>query len=223
MDHGRGSRTPQTEDWGEALFGPEPPALAAARRLAAEAELPTIAISPAEGRLLAFLLRLVDARRVVDIGTLFGYSALSMARALPVEGRVWTFEASSVHAQVAREAFRAAGMAERIILTEGSALDTLDSIVAKGPFDAVFIDADKVNYPNYLDWAERNVRRGGLIIGDNTYFFGQVHQAEAEVDEESRPGLAAMQAFNRRLADSRRYDGVLLSTGEGMTIGRKLF
>mmetsp|Transcript_27533 Transcript_27533/g.44805 ORF Transcript_27533/g.44805 Transcript_27533/m.44805 type:complete len:122 (+) Transcript_27533:642-1007(+) len=120
------------------------------------------------------------------------------------------------------ETFEQAGVASQVTLLRGTALDILSDIEQYGPFDAVFIDADKANYLNYLYWAERNVRKGGLVIGDNTYYFGHIHEDTLE-EERSTKGLTIMKEFNTRVADPKLYDSVLLPTGDGMTVGIKLF
>jgi caffeoyl-CoA O-methyltransferase len=219
--HGRASRTDDTENWGERTFAPEPRVLARARALAEERGIPPIALGPAEGKLLQLLLTLHDAKRVVEVGTLFGYSAAWIARALPEDGHLWTCELHDEHASTAEEVFAMAGIAERVTVLRGDAAASLESLAAQAPFDAIFIDADKAGYPTYLDWAERHLRSGGLVVGDNTYLFGHVHEDASDVDDELRPGLEGMQAFNRRLADPERYLGVLVPTGEGMTVAIK--
>eukprot|EP00741_Cyanophora_paradoxa_P002824 tig00000632_g2741.t1 len=238
-------RSQETESWAERLFAEEPKVLAAAR-VAAEAKgIPAISLTAHEGKILALLLKLQGTRKAVEVGTLFGYSGCWIASALPPapEGRLWTFETTAVHAEAAAELFEAYGVADRTTIMLGDAQQRLAEIEGEGPFDAVFIDANKKGYPKYLDWAEKHVRKGGLIVGDNTYYFGQVHRelvpspegkgwAYKDAAPGDRPekgerafldGLHAMQEFNRRLADPSKYDSVLVPTLEGMTVARKLF
>lgn len=218
---GTESRTPETEGWGAETFAPEPADLAAARALADERGIPPISLAASEGQLMQVLLRLHGSKKVVEVGTLFGYSAVWIARSLPADGHLWTLEMDSLHADTAEEVFRMTGVSEKVTLVRGPGNDGLGSIESDGPFDAIFLDADKAGYPGYLDWAESHVRAGGLIIGDNTYAFGRIHRDAESLDPSQRPGTTGLQAFNRRLADPERYVGTLLPTGQGMTVAIK--
>src|SRR5438874_7048151 len=140
---------------------PEDPGLERARTTPERAGVPDIAVGTSEGHMLGLLLKMIDARRVVEIGTLVGYSTIHLARALPADGRLWTLEANPRHAALARENIAAAGVADRVQLIEGPALDALPRLVEHGPFDAVFVDADKLNYPNYGRWAAEHLRTNG--------------------------------------------------------------
>ncbi len=135
----------------------------------AAAGLPAIDVSPVQGKFLSLLVRIAGARRVLEVGTLGGYSTVWLARGLPEGGRVVTLELEAHHARVARANFAAAGVADRVDLREGPALASLERLAAEGagPFDLIFIDADKPNNPAYLDWAIRLSRPGTVIIGDN--------------------------------------------------------
>ena len=189
------------------------------KRIRAEGEVRRagMQVSPVEGKLLHLLARLAGAKRILEIGTFVGYSSLWLARALPVDGELVTLEADETHARVARGFFAESDVADRITLREGKALEVLPSL--SGPFDLVFIDAMKVEYPRYLDLVEPMVPPGGLIIGDNTFLFGAIFGEPR--DKTSPAALAAMQEFNQRLSNSARYDAILLPTHEGMTIARK--
>jgi predicted O-methyltransferase YrrM len=176
-----------------------------------------ISVAPEVGRLLEVLARLCGARRIVEIGAFSGYSALWLARALPPDGSVVSIEKDPARAAAARTH---TAHDPRITVIEGDALKVLPEI--SGPFDLAFIDADKLNYARYLDWAEANVRRGGLIIGDNTFLSDAVWRDDAI--ERVRPtARAAMREFNQRLADRARYASVMLDTPQGLTVGLKLF
>lgn len=141
------------------------------------AGLPPIDVAANQGQLLALLVRITGARRVLEIGTLGGYSTLWMARELPEDGRVITLEYSPQHAVVARENLRLAGVADRVEVIEGPALDSLAALEDSPPFDLVFIDADKPNNPRYLEWVMRHARSGTLIVGDNVVRDGEVCNA----------------------------------------------
>jgi caffeoyl-CoA O-methyltransferase len=184
-----------------------------ARAFAAPAaeEMPAIMLGPSEARLLELLLRLVGAVKVVEVGTLAGYSAIRMARALPEDGRVWSIEVNPAHAAVARDNLAAAGVADRVEVLCGAAADLLPDLAAEAPFDAVFIDADKEGYDGYGAWAERHLRPGGLLLADNAYLFGRL----TEDSDEAR----AMRRFHERSRDS--FHTVCIPTPDGLLLGIK--
>jgi len=138
--------------------------------------IPNIQITPEQGRLLHLLARLLGARRIVEIGTLTGYSGLWLARALPHDGRLITLEQDPDHAALAREVFARAGLANRVQVLEGAALDTLSNLRLDAPLDMLFVDADKANNRAYFDWGWQRVRPGGLIAVDNVLANGRVAQ-----------------------------------------------
>ncbi len=161
---------------------PSDPALAATLATSATEGLPPIQVSPAQGRLLELLARSCGARRILEVGTLGGYSTIWLARALPDGGRVVSLEVDPHHADVARRNVTDAGMADRVAVRTGPALVTLPLLAEEGarPFDLVFIDADKPANPDYLTWALRLTRPGSLIIIDNVIRDGAVLDAESE-------------------------------------------
>lgn len=170
--------------------------------------LPAIHIPDEVGRLLQVLIVSGGVRRVLELGTLFGYSALWMARVLPAGGRVISLEASPHHAAVARRNLERAGVSDRVEIREGAAIDSLRSL--DGPaFDLVFIDADKINYVPYLDWALRLTRPGSLIVADNTWRHGEVIKNDG--DENAR----AMAGFNRRIASEGRLISTMVPNRDG--------
>lgn len=143
------------------------------------AGLPSIDVSPAQGRLLTILVRMMGARRILEIGTLGGYSTICLARGAGAEGHVVTLEYNPQHAAVARRNFARAGLEDRITLHEGAALDSLKGLAPPpASFDFVFIDADKANNRHYLDWACKLTRRGGVIVCDNVVREGKVLDAQ---------------------------------------------
>lgn len=206
-------------DYIEELFAPEDDVLRALRAGVAEAGMPEIYISAEAGRLLQVLLAAAGARRVLEIGTLGGYSAIWMARALPADGRLITLEREPAHAALARRFIARAGLAERIEVREGDAHALLRELEAAGErFDACFIDAEKEGYADYLARALTLVREGGLILADNVLWHGDVLPGgalHAGGDDDDDVGLArrretarTVDAFNRAIAG----DAALLST-----------
>lgn len=138
------------------------------------AGLPEIDVSPMQGQLLALLVRMTHAKRILEIGTLGAYSTVWMARELPSDGELLTLEFDALHAAIARENIEFAGLTRQVKVKEGPALETLESLGERPPFDLIFIDADKPNNPNYLKWALHYSRPGTLIIGDNVVRDGKV-------------------------------------------------
>jgi predicted O-methyltransferase YrrM len=179
----------------------------------AAAGLPAIDVSPAQGKLLYLMARMIGARRMLEIGTLGGYSTIWLARALPEGGKVVTLEAMPRHAEVARANFALAGVADRIELRLGFALDSLAALAREGsePFDLVFIDADKGNNPHYLDWAVKLGRPGTLIITDNVVRDGEILNSASR--DEDVVGTRAL--FDRLSSDPR------LSATAIQTVGSK--
>ena len=185
------------------------PALERVRRASAAAGLPDIAVSPAQGKLLQLLARAVGARRILEIGTLGGYSTIWLARALPRGGRLLTLEADPHHVAVARENVARAGVAGRVRVRLGAALDTLPLLAKEkaGPFDFIFIDADKPNIPAYFDWAITLARPGALIVVDNVIRGGAVAR------EGSRdPNVRGVRRFNALLRRERRVSATTIQT-----------
>lgn len=203
------------------VFGLDDPDLIEVRKQLEQQELSFMAISPLEGRILQFLIKAFALRHVVEVGTLFGYSAMCMAKVLPDQGKVITVEKNPAHHAVAKNLFQSSRCATKIEALCGDGMPILNSIEARGPFDMVFIDANKAGYVDYLNWAEKNVRSGGLIVGDNTFLFGALWGASD--DREAGPSqIRGMKEFNSRLADPTRYNSILIPTHEGLTIAQKL-
>ena len=196
------------------LFASEDEALQWIQAETRRNEMPQISLSPQEGRLLQFLLQAVGARKVVEIGTLAGYSGTWLARGLPDDGVLYTMEFSPKHAEVARASFERAGVADKVQLFQGAALDNLKKIEGKGPFDFIFIDADKPTYPQYLTWAVDNLRPGGMVTAHNAFGGGRVADADSDFARE-------IHTFNQMLADEPRLFSTILSIGDGMAAGIK--
>jgi caffeoyl-CoA O-methyltransferase len=190
------------------------------RELKADA-LEGVQVGASDARILQFLARLVGARKIVEVGTLYGYSALCWARAIPPEGVVYSLDSEPERHEKAKALLRLTPEFKKIQFITGDARVTLKPLSPHGPFDIIFIDADKLNYLEYLNWAEDNVRAGGLIIGDNTFLFGALF-GESRDPEVSPSAKAAMLEFNRRLADPRRYNSAIIPTYEGITVAQRL-
>lgn len=195
--------------WLEQLHAPHDAGLQGAFDAPALHAMPQIQVGPAEGRLLELLAGLVGARRIVEIGTLAGYSAIRLARALPADGRLWTFEIDPRSAEIARGSVAAAGLADRVTVIEGRATERLAEIEHEGPFDVVFVDADKERYDQYGRWAARHTRPGGLLLGDNAFFFGRLL--------EDSDGARAMRRFHEEARD--HYATVCVPTPDGLLLG----
>jgi len=158
---------------------PADPVLETVLAESAKAGLPAISVSAAQGQMLHLFARMVGARRILEIGTLGGYSTLFLARALPADGKVVTLEADAHHGEVARANFARAGISGKVDLRIGRAIDTLPLLEAEGPFDFIFIDADKPSNPDYLTWALRLSRSGTVIVCDNVVREGRVMDAQS--------------------------------------------
>lgn len=146
------------------------------------AGLPAIDVAANQGQFLALLVRMTGARRILEIGTLGGYSTIWMARELPADGELLTLEADAHQAAVARENLRLAGVDDRVAVLEGPALASLETLGERPPFDLIFIDADKPNNPSYLRWALRYSRPGTVIVGDNVVRDGEVTNPDSADD-----------------------------------------
>lgn len=209
----------------DALLPHADEALEAALARSAAAGLPAIQVSPLQGRLLQVLASSVRAAKVLEIGTLGGYSTIWLARALPAEGRLVTLEVDPAHAAVARANLEAAGVAGRVDLRLGPALDSLRALAAEGgpPFDLVFIDADKPSYPEYFTWALRLARRGTLIVADNVVRDGAIADVtSADPNVQAMRRLVAMMGADPRVeatvvqtVGAKGYDGFAVAVVVG--------
>jgi caffeoyl-CoA O-methyltransferase len=179
---------------------------------AGSAGIPAIWISPAQASLMQILLRLSGARRVLEVGTLAGYSAIAMARGLPADGHVDTIELEGKHADFAEAWIARSDVAGRVTVHRGAGLDVLPRL--RGPYDAAFLDADKGNYAGYLQHSLRLLRPGGLIMVDNAFAFGQLFD-ERPTDRE----VGAVRAFNDVMAREKRVQAVIVPIGDGLWVG----
>ena len=197
------------------LFAREDDTLRYVRQQTAERGLPQISLEPNEAKLLQLLVRLCGAKRVIEVGALAGYSGICIARALPADGELITIEVSSLHAEVARAHFAHAGLADKATVLHGAGVDVLPTLAAAGPYDLMFIDADKGNYHNYLEWAADNLRAGGAVVADNAFWQGYIFNPQTEDDR-------AMVEFNRRLAAHPQFDSTIIEVGDGIALGVKI-
>lgn len=191
----------------EELLVPDDPILTAALEHARDAGLPSIEVAPPQGAFLSVLARATGARRVLEIGTLGGYSTIWLARALPPEGRLVTLELVPAHAEVAGANLERAGLADRVEILVGPALETLPTLEREAPFDLVFIDADKPSYPDYLEWSITLSRPGTLIVADNVVRSGAVLDESAE-----DPIVAGTRRFLELLGEDPRVAAAVLQT-----------
>jgi len=191
------------------LFEPPDAALTAALQASAEASLRPINVSPNQGKFLQLLARAVGARRILEIGTLGGYSTIWLARALPAGGKLITLEAEPKHAEIARANIARAGLAGAVELRLGRAIDSLPQLAAEGcgPFDLIFIDADKPSYTDYFAWALKLSRLGTIIIGDNVVRKGAVMDASSE-----DPLVRGVRRFNEAVAAEPRVSATVMQT-----------
>jgi O-methyltransferase len=176
-------------------------------------------IMPEEGQLLGLLVGLTSATRVLEIGTFTGYSTLCMARALPADGRIVTCDISARWTRIARRYWERAGVADRIELRLGDAKDSMAALLTEagpGSFDLVFVDADKASYPRYYEDALVHLRPGGLVVLDNTLYFGRVVDPQAQDAD-----TVAIRELNASLRRDERVDLSMLAIADGITLARK--
>jgi len=186
---------------------PQDAALLAALENNQAAGLPAIDVAPNQGKLLNLLAKMVGAKRILEIGTLGGYSTLWLARALPDDGNVITLEYEAHHAEIAAQNIRRAGLESKVTIRVGAALDTLPTLADAAPFDMIFIDADKRNNPAYLEWAIQYSRSGTLIIGDNVVRNGRVADGDT-----SDWNIQGVRDFLSQMGHDPRLDATAIQT-----------
>lgn len=202
-------------------FGPEDTILNEIKERSRVMDLPSIQIGAMDGLHLEVLARASGGNKIVEIGTLGGYSGVCLARGLSANGKLYTFEFEPKHVEVAKESFKKAKLNHKIEIFQGAALDNLPKIESYGPFDLVFIDADKLNYVNYIKWAEKNLRNGGLVLVDNTFAFGDIAKRNLENDRH-KTMVEGIRAANAYLVNSKMFRATILPTGEGLTMAVKV-
>jgi caffeoyl-CoA O-methyltransferase len=217
---GFGQASAELEAWAASVYAPEDELLRDIRARSAAAGLPRIEVGEFDGLHLEVIARACGARKAVEIGTLGGYSGVCLLRGMGEAGVLHTFELEPHHAEVARASFASAGLSRRARIHIGRAADLLSTIEAEGPFDLVFLDADKTGYPAYLAWAEVHLRVGGVLLADNTFGFGHVHEERPE--GESAEAMAALRRFSEQLARGGRFRATMLPTAEGLSFGVKV-
>lgn len=177
-------------------------------------------VAPSEARLLQSIVEVSGAKKILEIGCLHGYSAIYFVRGISGEGKVWTLEKNEANAKIAKEFFAKADVGNKIELVLGDAHENLKSLEKLGPFDLIFIDADKAGYPNYLTWAEKHVRKGGLVIADNTFLGGSMWGKEQE--NYSKTQTTAMMEFHERFSDPKNFKSIIYPSHDGIAVGVKV-
>jgi predicted O-methyltransferase YrrM len=192
----------------DTLLSPDA-ALEAALKSSADAGLPSINVTPNQGKLLQLLAQAQGARNILEVGTLGGYSTIWLARALPPDGRLITLEFEPKYVEIARANIARAGLADVVELRVGAALETLPQLAAerRGPFDFIFIDADKNNYPGYFTWALKLSRRGTVIVADNVVRKGAVIDAASK-----DPLVQGVRSFHELVAAEPRVSATAIQT-----------
>lgn len=182
-------------------------ALDAALKASSDAGLPQIQVSPTQGKFLHLLAKIRGAKNILEIGTLGGYSTIWLARALPVDGKLITLEYAAKHADVAKANLKRAGLSDKVEVIVGPAIESLPKLTSRGPFDLIFIDADKPSTPAYFEWALKLSKSGSVIIVDNVIRKGAIADAKS-TDENVR----AIRKFNEMLASEKRVTATTLQT-----------
>lgn len=197
----------EVDDYISGLLIGADPALDGALEAGEKAGLPQISVAPNQGKLLNLIARVHGARKILEIGTLAGYSTIWLARALPPDGKLITLEYDPRHAEVATANIAAAGLADRVEVKVGAALDTLPTIADEAPFDLFFIDADKVNNPKYFQWALDHSRPGSVIIVDNVVRSGLVIDATS-----TDPSVLGTRELASTIANEPRVSATMVQT-----------
>jgi len=177
-----------------------------------------INIGIVEARLIQILIRLSQAKKIVECGTLFGYSTVCMAQAVEKGAQIYTIEKNLEAANQARKSFKDCGVEDKITLLVGEVDEKLGELSNLAPFDMIFIDHNKAGYLSALKWAEQNIRKGGLIIADNTLLFGHVVSDQSQGPKVSSAQREGMRNFNLELSNPKKFTSILLPTSEGLSI-----
>lgn len=225
MEKGFGAGQIELKHYAESVFRPVDSSLSRIAQSIATSGLPQIQVGPMDGRHLEVLARALAPQTVVEIGTLGGYSGLCLMRGIRPGGQFHGFEKSAAHAELTRQNLQTAKdqekLAVEIHIAEGEALTELAKWPKDRRVDLVFIDADKVSYSAYLDWAAQHLRVGGVVLGDNTFGWGDVVRVP-QLTGQARDTVGALDHFNRRLAADSRFVSTIWPTAEGLTMGVKI-
>lgn len=190
------------------------------RQFADELGLGRISVNPAEAQLIKTLIRVHGCRKFVEIGTLTGLSAQYIFEALPASGELWTLEKDPKHGDYSSQIFSKLDQSQKKIhLVLGDAREELEKISAQGPFDGIFIDGNKAAYFDYLIWAEKNLRPGGLVLADNIFLSGGVWGEPSQKFSDKQ--IRIMQDFNKRLSDPALFDSAIVPSFEGLFVAIK--
>lgn len=201
------------------VFSKEDKILKNIREYAEKQSVDYMQISAYEGGILQFLCKALNVKKAVEIGTLYGYSSLIIARALPSNGRLFTLDQDKNKQEQSQQLIKEDKHSHKIEFISGLANKSLKNLESKAPFDMVFIDADKTSYLDYLKWSYKNLKSGGLIIADNTFLFGAIYnESKKEVNQKA---LTIMKQFNKEISQSGLYTSTLIPTAEGLTVGIK--
>jgi caffeoyl-CoA O-methyltransferase len=219
MNKSFGNDDPVLAAYVSSLYEPEDEVLREIRERSQREGLPDIQVAALDARHLEVMARMCQARRVVEVGTLGGYSGVALLRGMEPDGVLDSVELNAKHAEVARDSFRRAGFARRARVHLGAASEVLPMLADRGPFDLCFIDADKTGYPDYLVWAADNLRAGGAVVLDNAFLFGRLAHIDAAPRERE---LVAMRRVHQMLAHRGWFCATVLPTGEGLAVGVKL-
>jgi len=221
MEKSFGNSDPKIGEYVVEVFKPEDKVLSEIRERTEKEDIPLIQVGPMDGRHLEVLTRAAGAKKAVEIGTLTGYSGISILRGLGAGGRLFTFEIDNHIADVARDSFKKAGFETSVELFLGPASDNLPKIEKHGPFDLVFLDADKTGYLRYFQWAKKNLKVGGIVLADNTFGFGKIAEENlsGDPDEES---VKALRAYNLMVSDDPQFKSTIFPTEQGLTMSVKI-
>lgn len=212
---------PELIDYVCDLLQPEDAVLKQIREYSNQRGLPPIQVGLVDALHLEVFTRAFGVKKAVEVGTLGGYSAVSIARGLQPGGKLYTLEVIPLHAEVAKENIARAGFSDSVKILLGDTPQNLASIEREGPFDLVFIDADKINYPVYMDWAFKNLRMGGVVLADNTFAWGKVHLSKFDSSDEELV-VTGIRKLNHEMARGGKFRTTILPTGEGLTFGVKI-
>lgn len=209
-----GQRPGDLDEYVRSRFATEPALMADLREiLEAEEDFPAIQVPPESGRVLEIVAALSGARRVLEVGTLGGYSALWLLRGMHEKGTLLTVEKDAGHAELARRFFGRAGVLDRVDLRVGEAKELLPEMGPDGAFDLVFLDADKESYVSYLEEAARLLRVGGALLADNAFWRGRILDSE-----DQDPATRGIRDFNRRLSEHPDFRATILPVGDGVAL-----